>query len=151
MNIDIINIDIINDDIMLNNYLDEIQPFNLDEVKPFNLEEVQPFNLEEVQELEEVKLSNIDIKPNLKSKVIKRAPKVFVDEKDKDEKYYIKRKKNTLIAAKNRKMKRENEKKNKILLKNLEKSNKELSEEIYDLKKEMEILCKYVQLKHKIF
>ena len=55
------------------------------------------------------------------------------------------------MAAKNRKMKRENEKKNKILLKNLEKSNKELSEEIYDLKKEMEILSKYVQLKHKIF
>ena len=59
--------------------------------------------------------------------VIKRTAKVPVSEKKKDEKYYIRRNKNTIIAAKNRKLKKENEKENekenKIFLKNLKKSN----------------------------
>ena len=104
--------------------------------------------MEQVKPLKEVQLTNIEPDIKSKSKVMKRAPKVFTPEKDKTKKYFIKRERNNFMSSKNRKIQKEKEKKNKILLKSLEESNKELSYDIYDLKKEMKILCKYVKLKH---
>ncbi len=152
------NVDIMNVDIILNNYLQEVQPFSLKNFQPFDLEEIQPFDLEDFQplDLEEVELTNIDInidiKPNPEPKIVKRARKVPVDEKEKDEKYYVRRKKNTLIASKNRKIKKENEKKNQkkneSIIKNLIKSNQELSKEINVLEKKIKILCKSLRFKY---
>ena len=80
--------------------------------------------------------------------VNQRKPKKPVPEHAKDKKYYINRIKNTKTAAISRQKKRDADFQFKQLLFDEEEKNKQLKQQVIDLKEQLSILVHLYKLKH---